>query len=108
MKTVPITELASVIRSKNAGPYELTLDIIFRKEEDYLHLKEIDFFKRDLCAGLYGLNADRIINVVYFDAASAVKITMVRPIVSGALGDSDVYGAQQHAPLLRLRVPAKD
>ena len=40
MKEVPLTELAAVIRSKNAGPYELTLDILFKQEEDYLFLKE--------------------------------------------------------------------
>lgn len=106
MKTVPITEMAAVIRSKNAGPYELTVDIMFTRDEDYHRLKALDFFTRELFAGLYGVSVDRIIKVVYFDPASAVKCTMVRPVVSGALGDSDIYGAQQHAPLLKLRVPA--
>jgi hypothetical protein len=27
---------------------------------------------------------------------------MRRPVVSGSPGDSDVYGAQQHAPLLDI------
>jgi hypothetical protein len=30
---------------------------------------------------------------------------MVRPVVSGAPGDTDVYGAHQHAPLLSLQIP---
>ena len=29
-----LTDIASVIRSKNSGPYELTLDIIFNEFED--------------------------------------------------------------------------
>ena len=33
MTQVPIWELAEVIRSKNAGPYELTFDIIFKDAE---------------------------------------------------------------------------
>jgi hypothetical protein len=108
VKTVPITELASVIRSKNAGPYELTLDIMFKKEEDYFFVKKIQFFNRKLIAHIYGISPHDIINIIYFDPAWAVKISLVRPIVSGAIGETDVYGAQQHAPLLRLDIPVKE
>jgi len=45
---------------------------------------------------------------VHFDPASAVKCTMVRPVISGAPGDTDIYGAQQHAPLLALEVPVRE
>jgi hypothetical protein len=107
MNTVPITELAAVIRSKNAGPYELTVDILFKDERDYYELRKINFFTSELFAGIYGIPVSKIINVVYFDAAFAVKCTMVRPTVSGAPGDTDIYGAQQHAPLLNLRVPLR-
>jgi hypothetical protein len=108
MNTVPITELAAVIRSKNAGPYELTVDILFKDERDYLLLKDLNFFTAELFAHIYGLPVSEIITVVYFDAAFAVKCTMVRPIVSGAPGDTDIYGAQQHAPLLNLMVPRRE
>ncbi len=108
MKTVHITELAAVIRSKNAGPYELTVDILFKDERDYLSLKKANFFTKELFALIYGIPVSRVINVVYFDPAFAVKCTMVRPIVSGAPGDTDIYGAQQHAPLLNLKVPLRD
>ena len=30
-----LTELASVIRSKNSGPYELTFDVIFKDFETF-------------------------------------------------------------------------
>jgi hypothetical protein len=103
-----LTDLAAVIRSKNAGPYELTLDIIFKENRHYLFLRETHFFTRELFAGLYGIGVERILKVVYFDPAFAVKCTLVRPLVSGSIGDSDVYGAQQHAPLLFLRVPVED
>lgn len=106
MKKMPLTRLASVIRSKNAGPYELTLDILFKDETAYLHLKVLKFFTPELFADLYGVPADNVLKVIYFDPALAVKCTMIRQIVSGSPGDSDVYGAQQHAPLLELEVPA--
>jgi hypothetical protein len=108
MNTVPITELAAVIRSKNAGPYELTVDILFKDELDYLWLKKVNFFTGELFADLYGISVSKVINMVWFDAAFAVKCTMVRSTVSGAPGDTDIYGAQQHAPLLNLRVPMRE
>ncbi len=35
-----IVSLAQVIRSKNAGPYELVLDILFKTKENYERVKE--------------------------------------------------------------------
>ncbi len=99
-----LAALADVIRSKNAGPYEVTLDIIFASEDVYRLVKKRRLIRPQTIADLYGLKAVDIRSVVYFDPASAVKITMIRPVVSGAPGDTDVYGAQQHAPLLELEL----
>ncbi|HKL56968.1 MAG TPA: DUF4387 family protein [Sphaerochaeta sp.] len=41
----------------------------------------------------------------FFDAALGIKITYHRSVSSGTCGDSDVYGAQQHAPLMELLIP---
>ena len=108
MRKASLTDLAAVIRSKNAGPYELTLDIMFKEEKHYRRLKKLDFFTRELFAELYGISVEKILKVVTFDPAFAVKCTLIRPLVSGAAGDSDIYGAQQHAPLLFLEVPVED
>jgi hypothetical protein len=51
---------------------------------------------------VYGVELAEIRNIVWFEPANAVKVVMPRRIVSGAPGDSDVYGAQQHAPLLGM------
>ena len=102
----PLTDMAVVIRSKNSGPFELTLDVIFRNGEDYLRLKAKGFFTSELIAKLYHTDPKDVFEIVYFDPAFAVKATMRRWIPSGALGDTDIYGAQQHAPLLGLMVDA--
>lgn len=97
-----LTDVASVIRSKNSGPYELTFDIIFKEFEMYEKVKNIKVFNPSMFASLYNIPESKIINVIYFDPAKAVKITIVRPIPSGSLGETDVYGAQQHSPLIKL------
>ena len=34
-----------------------------------------------------------------------IKITYLRKTASGTVGDRDVYGAQQHAPLMTIDIP---
>lgn len=97
-----LRDVASVIRSKNAGPYELTFDVIFKDFEMYNKFKNANIMNKKVFASLYNIPESDIINVVYFDPAKAVKVTIVRPISSGALGETDVYGAQQHSPLMNF------
>lgn len=97
-----LTDVASVIRSKNSGPYELTFDIIFKEMDMYQQVKSAKVFTAQMFALLYRIPESQIISLVHFDPAKAVKITVIRPIPSGALGETDVYGAQQHAPLMKM------
>jgi hypothetical protein len=107
MRSVPILDLARVIRSKNSGPYELTFDIVFKDRSSFRLAIASGIFSPQLFAGLYGISAERVLNLVFFEEACAVKATIVRPVVSGDPGETDVYGAQQHAPLLSLAIPVE-
>lgn len=97
-----LVDVASVIRSKNSGPYELTFDVIFKDFEVYQKVKAAGIFNEKMFAELYGIEEKNVMGVVHFDPAKAIKTTIVRPIPSGSLGETDVYGAQQHAPLMTL------
>ena len=94
--------MAKVIRSKNSGPYELTLDIILKDEASYRLLIEKQCITKEVIANLYRIPVEDVINVIHFEPAHAIKATIVRPMCSGDLNETDVYGAQQHAPLLQL------
>lgn len=99
-----ITEITDVIRSKNSGPYELTFDLMFKTNEDYEKVRDRAMINEKLICDLYKITPDKIINIIAFDPAKSIKITIKRPIASGDLGETDVYGAQQHAPLLDIVV----
>jgi hypothetical protein len=99
---VRLVDIASVIRSKNAGPCELTLDIIFKDRACYERVKAAGVIDQALIARLYRVPEEHVDPVVNFDPAAAIKATFRRPLVSGDVGETDVYGAQQHAPLLDL------
>ena len=97
-----ILEIARVVRSKNSGPYELVLDIMLKNRELFEKLRASGEFSPERLAAAYGVELAEIRNIVWFEPANAVKVVMPRRIVSGTPGDSDVYGAQQHAPLLAM------
>lgn len=99
-----LPELASVIRSKNSGPYELTLDVIFKDKATFEAVCRSQVINKTTIAKLYGISEEEVIGIIEFAPANAIKATIVRPYPSGALGETDVYGAQQHAPLLNLEV----
>lgn len=102
MKT--LYDIAKVIRSKNAGPFSITLDVLFDNEQTYRKIKEANLISRPLIAQLYHIPEESITELVYFDQAYGIKVTYDRKISSGTIGDRDVYGAQQHAPLMLLEV----
>jgi len=55
-------------------------------------------------AQMYGVDPAQV-RVVPFERVLAIKVTIPRPgASSGAPGDRDVYGAQQHFPLGDLSV----
>lgn len=99
-----LSELAKLIRSKNAGPFELTIDIMFDNQENYLRVKNSRVISRDFIARLYNLNEDKV-EIINFDPAMVIKVTIPRPTGSGNFDDTDVYGGQQYGPLVDLDVP---
>ncbi|MBQ9973898.1 MAG: DUF4387 domain-containing protein [Oscillospiraceae bacterium] len=97
-----LKDVANVIRSKNAGPYELTLDVLLRDEAIFTKLRQADIINKKTIAALYRIPEQDVLSIVYFPNALAIKATIVRPLPSGAMGERDVYGAQQHAPLVNF------
>ena len=98
-----LIDIARVIRSKNAGPTTLTLDLLFNDEAGYQRALHSPALQAAEIALLYGLRADQVA-VIPYPPAIAIKIAMDRTIVAGNPGDRDVYGAQQHTPLLEIEL----
>jgi hypothetical protein len=98
-----LSDIAQVIRSKNAGPRRLTLDIMFATDADYQRVAQSPAITQESIARLYRVPADQV-NVIPYPVGRAIKITLARTIMAGDPGDYDVYGAQQHAPLLGIEL----
>lgn len=104
MAAKKLYDVAKVIRSKNSGPFSITLDVLFSEKVIYDRVKESGVITREKIAEIYRLRPEAITQMVFFDAALGFKITFDRKVSSGTCFDSDVYGAQQHAPLGEIMV----
>ncbi|MBI2304307.1 MAG: DUF4387 domain-containing protein [Chloroflexi bacterium] len=104
-KMVKLGDIATFVTSKNAGPFRLTLDVVFSSGETYRRVKASQAITRRAMAHLYGIGEEDVLEIIHFDAAWAIKVTLERPIGSGAVGETDVYGAQQHVPLMEYLLP---
>ena len=98
-----LVELAKVLRSKNAGPLYFTFDIMFDEQQVYERVKKSGALNKKLISRLYHTEEENI-SVIDYPAAWSIKITLPRRIISGSIGDTDIYGAQQHAPLLDVEI----
>ncbi|MGQ4557105.1 DUF4387 family protein [Halobellus sp. GM3] len=99
-----LAEVASIVRSKNAGPFTITLDVFFETDEAYRDVVDRDVLTPAVIADVYGLEADVPVSVYAVDEVSAIKISLPRSIPAGDRRDTDVYGMQQYTPLLAIRL----
>jgi hypothetical protein len=99
-----IRDIAQVCKSKNAGPFLVTIDVLFEDHDLYRRVKATGVLNAALFAKLYGVEEADVLFTPY-DAAAAFKATLPRLVAAGGVGDTDVYGAQQHAPLLDVDIP---
>ncbi len=96
-----IADRALIIRSKNAGPLYITLDLIFENREEMEFVES--HLKRESIAHAYHISPERMV-IIPFAEVNAIKITFPRQCISGSPEDCDVYGCQQHMPLADLKI----
>ncbi len=98
-----LADLAKLIRSKNAGPFWITFDIMFESDANFERVAGSGVITKEWIAGTYNVNVDDVI-LVNHPAARAIKFSYPRSRPQGDLGDSDLYAGQQYAPLLDLEI----
>jgi hypothetical protein len=100
-----LAHVADIIRSKNAGPYSITFDILFFRRDKFVMVRDSGVLSAALFARLYGY-PEQECEFTVMDQACGFKFTVPRAIASGDAGDSDCFGSQQHANLLDIEVPS--
>lgn len=97
-------ELTELIRSKNAGPWQLTFDIMFGHREHFEVFRTSPLVDPSYFAEKYHVPENEV-RVFVYEPALAIKVTIPRPQSAGAPSDTDVFGGQFHSPLVVLEIP---
>ena len=96
-----LADIAQKVRSKNAGPFWLTVDIFCDDAEAFEHV--VTGLSTERVAQTFGATVDEIKR---FDIAdlNVVKFSLPRPAVQGSLKDRDMHGASWAALLSEVEV----
>ena len=96
-------QLAKLVRSKNAGPFWITFDIMFSTDADFERARAAQCLTPERIAHIYDVPLEDVVFVTHPNAR-AIKFSFPRKSVQGDPGESDMYSGQQYAPLLDLPV----
>ncbi|PKS08579.1 hypothetical protein jhhlp_004965, partial [Lomentospora prolificans] len=104
-----LSDLTHVMRSKNAGPYEITIDAIFVSEKAYHAVKSSGLLSPENIARALCIPKEDIIWSGFMDPALAFKVTIPRVrggkrTAAGSFMENDVHGSQQHLGLANLKL----
>lgn len=96
--------LAHEVRSKNAGPFWITFDVVFKNADDYERVVESGVLSPANIAQRYAIDP-AVIRIFEMPSIRVVKFSFPRPCVAGSFADRDIHAGQQHVPLLSLTIP---
>jgi uncharacterized protein DUF4387 len=100
-----IADLADEVRSKNAGPFWVTMELFMRDEAGYELVADEAFLDERVVADLYRVD-ESTVQIFRIPSLRVVKISFPRPVSQGSLRDRDMHAGQHHVPLALLRVPS--
>ncbi|KDN22034.1 DUF4387 domain-containing protein [Amycolatopsis rifamycinica] len=96
-----LADLAHEVRSKNAGPFWVTMELFMRDEQGYRIAA--DLVDAGVIAQLYRVDEGSV-RLFRIPSLNVVKISFPRPVGQGSLRDRDVHAGQHHVPLARLPI----
>jgi hypothetical protein len=100
-----LLDMASIIRSKDAGVNRLTFDIFFTSAENYEAALISNLFTKENIAKVLAVPPGKIIGTFFVDACNAIKVSIERPNISASIDDRDVFGTQQQSVLEGMDIP---
>jgi hypothetical protein len=91
------------IRSKNAGPFWVTLDVFFDSDYFYEQYADHVIFSKEAIGQLYDIDSD-VVRVYQVPTLNVCKVSYARPNAQGWRGERDMHSGQQFVRLLDLEL----
>jgi len=104
MSETTLADLAHEVRSKNAGPFWVTMEVFLRDAAGYAVVADPSFLDEQTIERLYRVSAATV-RIYRIPALNVVKISFPRPVPQGSPHDRDIHAGQHHVPLALLPLP---
>ena len=104
-----LSEVCRHVRSKNAGPFWVTVDLFFTDEAMFARYHNSPDLNPNLFTSLFGTDP-QFVKYMPVSALRMVKISFPRANPQGWMGERDMHSGQQFARLLDVElteVPAE-
>ena len=96
-----VGDAATLVRSKNAGPFWQTLDVFLPDDAAYRAVAEAPGLDSEALGRAYRVDAATV-RIFRIPSIRVVKISFPRPTPQGGARDRDMHAGQQHVPLALL------
>jgi hypothetical protein len=93
-----LKEAVKILRSKNAGVWHITIDIVFKDESLYKKAKEK--LNREIFEKIY----KREVRYFECDNINTLKVSFLRDAAAGSVDDTDCLGANYYIPFLEIEI----
>ena len=98
-----VRQVCHQVRSKNAGPFWVTIDLFFDGRESFLKHHGSDAIAPPAIASLYGVDA-ALVKCIPVENLNVVKISYPRSSPQGGIVERDMHCGQQFVRLLEVEL----
>ncbi len=103
VKLNTVESTAKYVRSKNAGPFWLTIDVFCHNIEDTKKVTTAFENNRDYIATMYGVKSEEV-EIYCLEHIQVAKVSMPRKPIEGSRDEIDMHGGQMYVSLLDIEV----
>lgn len=96
---VTLREICRHVRSKNAGPFWVTIDIFFDGDENYRRYRDSPALSAEAIGSLYGTDVAAVKRIPV-ESLVMLKISYPRTTPQGGVVERDMHSGQQYVRLL--------
>jgi hypothetical protein len=98
-----LKDVARYVRSKNAGPFWVTIDIFCGEAAAFERIRTAPSLSAEAMAAIYGIDPGSV-RIFQDEPLKVVKISFPRRVAQGSARDADSHAGQYFVPLLDAQV----
>lgn len=98
-----VGDVCDLVRSKNAGPFWITIDLFFDGPDMFARHARSPSLDAGAIARLYDVDAVQVRHF-FVESLALLKISFPRPTPQGGIEERDLHGGQQFVRLLGVEL----